>query len=162
MTKNKAPIKRKIRLPVLRPLSKLIAVLKHSHNTTAFKTDAGFTLVEVLIASVLLTIVATGILVGLITASRVLFVNDSSETAKNLAETQMEFVKQQTFIAGSGTSVYTAAPIPSAQSAYSISINVISGPNLTPPRDSYLQEIIITVTGPGSLTHPPLIDFKVN
>jgi hypothetical protein len=74
----------------------------------------------------------------------------------------MEFVKQQTFIAGSGTSVYTAAPIPAAQSGYSVSINVISGPNLTPPRDSYLEQITITVTGPGSSTSLSLVDYKVN
>ena len=136
--------------------------LKKLGKQRIIQSQKGFTLVEVMVAVILLSIVTTGVFSGLITASKILFKNDSRETAKNLAETQMEFVKQQTFIAGSGTSVYTAAPIPAAQSGYSVSINVISGPNLTPPRDSYLEQITVTVTGPGNNTSVSIVDYKVN
>jgi len=164
MKKHIEHLKRKDRSLILWPIMKLSSFLRHTHTSVfkKLKAEHGFTLVEVMVAVILLSIVTTGVFSGLITASKILFKNDSRETAKNLAETQMEFVKQQAFIAGSGTSVYTAAPIPAAQSGYSVSINVISGPNLTPPRDSYLEQITITVTGPGSSTSLSLVDYKVN
>jgi prepilin-type N-terminal cleavage/methylation domain-containing protein len=165
MNKNITHAKTKGRLSLLRPIASLGSFPKHRLNFLAFKklkTEKGFTLVEVLVAIILLGIITSGVFSGLITVSRVLFKNDSRATAKNLAETQMEFVKQQTFIAGSGTSVYTAAPIPTAQSGYSVIINVVSGPSLTPPRDSYLEQITITVTGPGNNTSVSIVDYKVN
>ena len=125
------------------------------------KDQSGFTLVEVLVSIALLGVLVAGLALGLSTTLNVLLRNDVRETAKNLAETQMEFVKKQAFSPGSGTSVYTSAPIPAAQSAYAVSINVIDGANLTPARDGYLQEIIITVTGPKNIIHLSLTGYKV-
>jgi prepilin-type N-terminal cleavage/methylation domain-containing protein len=136
--------------------------LKNFRKLRIVHEEKGFTLLEVVISVVLISLVAAALAFGLSAASKALLRNDSREIAKNLAETQMEFVKEQPFNPGSGTSVYTAAPIPAAQSGYSVSINVIDGSSLTPPRDSYMQEIIITVTGPGNKTYPSLVDYKVD
>jgi prepilin-type N-terminal cleavage/methylation domain-containing protein len=114
------------------------------------RDQSGFTLVEVVIAIALLGIVAAGLFTGLGTTSKVLLHTDARETAKNLAETQMEFVKGQIYTPGSGTAVYTPAPIPPAQQgAYTASIEVFDGLSLVPPRDGYLQKIVVTITGPG-------------
>ncbi len=113
------------------------------------RDEKGFTLVEAVISIALMGIIAAGLFTGLGTTSNVLLNTDARETAKNLAETQMEFVKGQTYIPGSGTAVYSPATIPTAQqSGYSASINVIDGLSLNPQRDSYLQKIIVTITGP--------------
>ena len=116
-------------------------------------SEKGFTLVEVVISIALLGIVTAGLFTGLSTTSKVLLQNDSRQTAKNLAETQMEFVKSQNYNLAGG---YTTAPIPPEQSgSYTASITVINGWLLIPPdyppedtRDSSLQKIIVTINGP--------------
>jgi len=69
---------------------------------------------EVIIAIALLGIVAVGILSGLSTGSRAIFVADKRATAESLARTEMEYVRNQ---------VYSVAPW-----AYQL-------PSQTPPAD---------------------------
>jgi prepilin-type N-terminal cleavage/methylation domain-containing protein len=128
---------------------KLLKIRKKSNPGN----ENGFTLVEVVIAIMLLGIVVAGLFTGLASASKVLLHTDSRETAKNLAETQLELVKGQIFVPGSGSAVYTPAATPTG---FTVTINVIDGanntvfgPNLTQTRDGNLQKIIVTVTGPG-------------
>jgi prepilin-type N-terminal cleavage/methylation domain-containing protein len=125
------------------------------------REEKGFTLVEAVISIALIGIIAAGLYTGLGTASTILLNTDSRETAKNLAETQMEFVRGQAFNPGSGTSVYVTAPIPTTQQgSYTASINVIDGASLTPVRDSYLQQVVVTITGPKNLNYS-LTGYKV-
>jgi prepilin-type N-terminal cleavage/methylation domain-containing protein len=112
--------------------------------------EKGFTLVEAVVSIALIGIIGAAVYTGLGTTSKVLLHTDARETAKNLAETQMEFVKGQAYMPGSGPGIYSTAPIPPDQlSGYSASIDVIDGLALVPPRDGYLQKIIVTITGPG-------------
>ena len=61
------------------------------------KDQKGFSLIEVVIAVALLGIIAVGFLGALGTASKALLTADERETAKNLAESQMEYVQEQDY-----------------------------------------------------------------
>ena len=133
------------------------------------REEKGFTLVEVIISIVLLSLIAAAVAGGLFTSSKALVQNDSLETAKNLAETQMEWVKNLLFIPG--TASYSPAPIPSEQNGYTATITVIDGtnttafpynsdPTLNKARNSNLQKITVKIFRNGSLTYT-LEGYKV-
>lgn len=61
------------------------------------KNEKGFTLIGVVIALAVLGVIAVGFLSGLAGASRALFTADERTTANNLAESQMEDVKNQDY-----------------------------------------------------------------
>ena len=63
------------------------------------KNEKGFSLIEMLVAIALLGLIATALITGLATASRGLLIADERETAINLAESQMENVKEQPYSA---------------------------------------------------------------
>lgn len=114
--------------------------------------ESGFTLVEAVASIALIGIVGAALCTGLGTSSTVLLNTDARETAKNLAETQMEFIKFQGFVPGSGTAVYTPTSIPPEQSAFSASIDVKTGSDpayFSPVRDDSIQKVIVTITGAG-------------
>ena len=66
------------------------------------KNEKGFSLIEVVIALLLLGIIGVALLSGLATASMALVIADERATAESLARSQMEYVKNQAYI--------TAAP----------------------------------------------------
>jgi prepilin-type N-terminal cleavage/methylation domain-containing protein len=57
------------------------------------KNDRGFTLIEVLIAMLIMSVFAVTFLAGLAASSRAVMVADERTTAESLARSQMEFVK---------------------------------------------------------------------
>ena len=61
------------------------------------KKEKGFAFIEVVISLAIVGIIAVGFLGGLTTASKGLITADERETAKNLAEAQMEYVKNQPY-----------------------------------------------------------------
>jgi prepilin-type N-terminal cleavage/methylation domain-containing protein len=61
------------------------------------KPARGFTLVEVLVAVALLSIVGVGLLVALSGASKVLLAANIRESARDLAQAQMENIQHQTY-----------------------------------------------------------------
>jgi prepilin-type N-terminal cleavage/methylation domain-containing protein len=73
------------------------------------RSEKGFSLVEVLTATMLLGIIGVALLNGLSTASRVLFLTDEHQTALTLAQHQMEYVNSANF----STSYEYEAIIPS-------------------------------------------------
>ncbi len=101
------------------------------------KKERGFTLIEVLVALAILGVISAAFLSALGTASRGVSITDERETAKNLAESQMEYVKSQ-FYADS----YAPAPIPSQYTDYSAEISVRSDIS---SRDSNIQNISVIV-----------------
>jgi len=99
------------------------------------KNEKGFTLIGVVIAIAILGVVGIAFLNGLANASIALFNTDTHATGNNLAESQMEYVKQLPY-----ASTYSPAPIPSEYNGYSVTIDV------TPLEDGNIQKIIVTVS----------------
>lgn len=82
----------------------------------------------------LLGIVGAAFLVALIGSSNAMITADKLATAKNVAETQMEYVKQQQY-----SSSYTPAPIPEEYSGYSAVITTLA------MRDNNIEKISVLV-----------------
>jgi prepilin-type N-terminal cleavage/methylation domain-containing protein len=123
--------------------------------------EKGFTLVEAVIAIALIGIVASGLYVSMGTSTKVLLNNDSRETAKNLAESQMEYVKGLDFNAGSGIYVYYPPGV--TLNGYTIVTDaepVPVTPTLQTSRDGFIQQVMVTITGPKGITYS-LTDYKV-
>lgn len=116
------------------------------------KSQNGFTLIEVVVGLALMAIISVAFLGALATTSKVLFVADERETAKNLAETQMEHVRQQGY-----TGSYAAAPIPNEYAGYSAAI---TAGNIT-SRDGNIQKVTVTIQHHGEPV-TTLEGYKVN
>jgi prepilin-type N-terminal cleavage/methylation domain-containing protein len=118
------------------------------------REQRGSTLVEVLVATAIIGITATTILTSLELSFKILPKTDGNETARNIAETQMEYVKGTSWQAS--YSPITPTPVPPDFSNFTSTINVTTLPN----RDNNIQKITVTVTAPrGSYI---LEDYKVN
>jgi hypothetical protein len=98
------------------------------------KDERGFSLI-------VLAIIGIAFLGGLINTSKSLFVTDELETAKNLAESQMEYAKGLPGLSSS----YTPAPVLSEYAGYSVEIY---GDNIT-SRDDNIQKIRVIVSNQG-------------
>ena len=61
------------------------------------KNEKGFSLIEVVIALLLMGIIGIALLIGLATASKAIFIADERATAESLARSQMESVKEQPY-----------------------------------------------------------------
>jgi prepilin-type N-terminal cleavage/methylation domain-containing protein len=149
--------------------------LKKLRKTGIARDEKGFTLVEVVISIMLLGLISAALATGLSTSSKVLLHTDIRETAKNLAETQMEYIKLFPFASAYDTTnppVDLPAP-PVIPSGYSVEIQVDNGLNqsvfgsttltdgtVVSNRDSNIQKITVTITGPAGITYP-LNGYKV-
>jgi prepilin-type N-terminal cleavage/methylation domain-containing protein len=104
------------------------------------KSERGFSLIEILLSLALIGILAVVFLATFSTGSRVLILTDKQETAKNVAECQMEYVQNQPFAAS-----YSAAPIGTEYHGYSAGIATA---NVT-SRDGNIQKITVIITCDG-------------
>jgi prepilin-type N-terminal cleavage/methylation domain-containing protein len=116
------------------------------------KKEKGFTFVEVVIALAVLGIIAVGFLSGLTTASQGLLITNERETAKNLAEAQLEYVKNQPY----ATSYSKSTQILSEYDGYDV---VISTTSL---EDGNIQQITVTVSHQNKPAVIVLSDYKAN
>jgi prepilin-type N-terminal cleavage/methylation domain-containing protein len=141
-------------------------ILMKRQKLRIVRDEKGLTLVEVVISIALLGIVTAGLFTGLGTASNVVLRNDIRQTAKNLAEYQMESVKNREF-----KPTYLSVAIPPEQSDYTATITVVDGseatvfipdpdPNINQARDSHLQKIIVKIFKSGVLVYT-LEGYKV-
>jgi prepilin-type N-terminal cleavage/methylation domain-containing protein len=126
------------------------------------KRERGFSFIEVVIALAVLGIIAVGFLSGLGTASKGLLIADERETANNLAEAQIENLKQQAYDSINNPPQYSL--MPGIPSNYSIDQPLASrlDPNLDGfDNDDGIQKLTVTVRHNGKevLT---LEDYKVN
>jgi len=115
------------------------------------KDQKGFSLIEVMIAVALLGIIGVGILGALGTASKALFVTDERETARNLAQSQMEDVKKSGY-----ASTYNSAAIPGEYTGYSATITTDNTASMA----SNIQKITVTISHQGKVV-TRLEDYKV-
>jgi len=102
------------------------------------KSEKGFSLIEVLVALVLLSIIGVCFLGGLGTVSGITFSVDNRETAKNLAETQIEYIKGQPYATS-----YDQSPILGQYDGYTATIDVES------LQDSNIQKITVIIEQQG-------------
>ncbi len=98
------------------------------------RNEKGFSLIEVLISIVLLGIIVTAFLSALISSSNAMITADKLATAKNVAESQMEYVKKQQY-----ATTYTPAPIAAEYDGYSAVITTQA------MRDSNIEKISVLV-----------------
>jgi prepilin-type N-terminal cleavage/methylation domain-containing protein len=123
-----------------------------------FKSQKGIALLEVLISVVILGILAAGISSALAAASKVLLQTDARETAKNMAETQMEYIKNKPYDP-EPTPTYAPAPVSSGlQGRYTPTVAVAQVTVGSIVRDN-IQKITVTIRGPG-ITYI-LEDYKI-
>jgi len=122
------------------------------------KNEKGFSLIEVVIALLLLGIIGVALLSGLATASIALVIADERATAESLARSQMEYVKNQGYNTAPAGGEVTYAEI-TAPDGYTIwSVNragttvedIIGVPwntqaNQPSPTDDGIQKITVTV-----------------
>ena len=102
------------------------------------RNEKGFSLLEVLIALAVLAIISVGVFGSLSTTSKVVLNTDVRETAKNLAEKQMEYIKGLPF-----TSSYSPATAGSEYNGYTATIDV------APLEDNYIQKIVVSINWSG-------------
>jgi prepilin-type N-terminal cleavage/methylation domain-containing protein len=134
----------------------MIRMIASAMHRTSLRTprrslgdERGFSLLEVIVSLALLGIVGVGLLSALATVSSVTLKTDERQTATNLAETQMEYVKNQGYAAS-----YTPAPIPSNYVGYTVNITASS------LQDSNIQKITV-VTGRAGKVPVRLEGYKV-
>jgi len=125
-----------------------------SSSSGVRSSQAGFSLIEVLLASFIIITVGVGLLAGLTLASRATMNTDNRETARDLAVAQLEYVKAQDY--DENHYDYSAALIPQG-SPYSVAV-------VNPPEsleDGNLQKITVIVSRNGHEV-VRLSDYKVN
>ena len=108
----------------------------------ARRNEKGFSLVEVVVAVAIIGLIGLGFSAAFGTGFKVLAQTDELETAKNLAETQMEYVRSLPYDS-SGT--YAAGPIPGEYPNYSAAVT--SAPITS--RDINIQKITVNISHGG-------------
>jgi type II secretory pathway pseudopilin PulG len=102
------------------------------------RSEKGFPLTETLISIALISIIVIGIMLGLAIASKSLLASDNLQTARNLAESQMEYVRQLPY-----ASSYEPASITiDDYIGFSVAIGTLD----IADRDTNIQNIIIVVS----------------
>jgi prepilin-type N-terminal cleavage/methylation domain-containing protein len=112
-------------------------VLKEKNS---LKVERGFTLIEILLSLALLGILAIVFLATFSSGSKVLILTDEQETAKNVAESQMEYVQKQPFATD-----YSPVPVGVDYPGYSANITTA---NIT-SRDGNIQRITVIILRHG-------------
>lgn len=116
-------------------------------------TERGLGLVEVLVALALVSIAVVGFLSSLYTGARTVDILYERVTAENLARSQIEYIKSQSYL----TAPASYQTLPSLPPGFAITTqtSAIAG------RDDNIQKITVTVSRNGK-TLLTLEDFKVN
>lgn len=114
--------------------------------------EKGFSLIEVVVSIAIMGVISVGFLHGMGAASESLFTADKMETAKNLAESQMEYAKGQPYAFS-----YDPAPIPDEYPGYSASISAA----IVASRGANVQRLVVSIEHEGKEVLE-LEGYKVN
>lgn len=117
------------------------------------KSEKGFAFIEILISLAILGIIAFSFLGGLSTASKGLLTADERETAKNLAEAQMEYIKNRPY----STSYSPSAAILGEYDGYEVNVTTTALED-----DGNIQKITIKIDHPPKAEIVTLENYKVN
>jgi prepilin-type N-terminal cleavage/methylation domain-containing protein len=120
--------------------------------------EKGFSLIEVIVSLAILAIVGVSILSALGTSSRALITTDERETAKNIAETQIEYIKNLPY-----SNDYAPRDISLNYPGYSVvtdSNGKIPGQVIANRTDGNLQKLAISINH-GSKRVLTVVGYKV-
>jgi prepilin-type N-terminal cleavage/methylation domain-containing protein len=141
-------------------------ILPEKIQTCKIKSMKGFTLVEVLVAVALLSIIGIGLLAALGSASKVLLKADFRETSRDLAEAQMEYIQNLGYKTTDPTgNLVFYDKVPDLAANYPgldveiLAARIDKGSGITV--DSGIQEITVVVKQ-GANTVFTLMGMKVN
>ena len=151
---------------MLRWRNSLLLASKLAKDFNSFRgTDKGLTLIEVLIALAILSIIAVTFLSGLATASEASFIADERSTAQSLAQSQIEYVKSQSYINYAdpepGDYGLVAAPANYSIEIMAVPIDPNTGQPLPSGQDNGVQKITVTIRHQGQEV-VTLEGYKVN
>jgi type II secretory pathway pseudopilin PulG len=130
-----------------------------------FKCERGALLIEILVGIALLGIIGTTFLAGLSSTSKTLITMDELQTAKSLAQSQMEYVKYQPYVIDYPPDALSGEY---ANAGYSVTIETAEIRDAAghPTRDLNIQKIRITVSHQGrpiiTADNCTLAGYKVN
>jgi prepilin-type N-terminal cleavage/methylation domain-containing protein len=116
---------------------------EHRLRPVGANSQCGLTLIEVVISIAVLGILLVGFVPALLQTTRTTINVDDRETAKNLAESQLEFIKDQPYQA-----TYSPYDSSSVYPAFTID-NPITGDATISNRDSDIQSLTVVVRKAG-------------
>ncbi len=105
------------------------------------RREAGIAFIETMVALAILGIVAVTFLSGLATTSRATFISDEQATAESLAQSQMEWVKNASYVYDA--TEYSPTSIPSDKDYINYSVIIAAEPLDSP--DNGIQKITVAV-----------------
>ncbi len=114
-----------------------------------FRNQKGFSLIEVLISLALVGIIGVTFLGALGTAPKTVISTDERQTAKVIAEAQMEYIKSLASADGG----YTPLAIPAEYTGYSVLTEDGKIPASYISGDEKLQKIIVTIQRNGKTVY---------
>jgi prepilin-type N-terminal cleavage/methylation domain-containing protein len=115
------------------------------------RNQKGFTLIEVLVAVVMIGIITGGVIMVISTSTKILISVKNKETAKDIASTEMEYIRSQPY----SDYGYTMPALPAIYSNF-----VVPSPTIT-PLNMNEQQIDIYVYLNGTQIFQ-LTDYRVN
>jgi prepilin-type N-terminal cleavage/methylation domain-containing protein len=114
------------------------------------KSEKGFSLLEVLVAMALIGIVAVGCLAAMTNATKGAVTIDRIDTARALAQGQMEYAKKLPFAASYNPDPSMVNPTTNEFIDYPGYVASISTGNAA-QRDAFIQKITVTITHNGNI-----------
>ena len=128
--------------------------------------EAGLLLIEALIATAVLGLIAVAFLTGLATIAKATSIADEQATAESLTRIQMEYIKSQDYIdysdPGHGEYEVAAAPANYSVEVAAIPVAPDTGQPLPSGEDNGMQKIIATVRRGGDKLVLMVEDYKVD
>ncbi|MBI2829988.1 MAG: type II secretion system protein [Chloroflexi bacterium] len=119
--------------------------LRGANKKTPHRCECGTTLIEVLVALVIIGTVGITFIGGVGLTSRATFITDEVSTAKSLAQSQMEKAKTATYVYGA--TEYLPGDLPGGKDYNNYSVSIAATPLRNP--DDGIQKIAVTVMYSG-------------